>query len=155
MCRRLVTHFSALHFYAMSTTARWHSNICLRWGLACELGGFIAGEQDRPWDKSYRRYGRSLSYEHENTTSSLHFSSLTQNLGARHMSLDSSCLWCNSAFTLISLHTHKQAIPSSNLVIWINLVIFWMTTSGWAEPCLTNACYSSLTIKGAYITTQT
>lgn len=129
-----------------------HSDVFLRWGLACELKGFIAGEQDRGWGNNYKRYRQSLSCEQKKHI--LHFSPLTQNFGARLISLDSSCLCCNWAITLVSLYTHKQTIPRSNVVIfWINRIIFWIMTSGWAEPCLTNACYSSLTIKGAYMTT--
>lgn len=129
-----------------------HSGVFWGWGLACE--GFIAGEQGRGWGNSYKRYGRSLSCEQK--THTLHFLPLAQNVEMRLMSFDPSCLWCNWAITLVYLYTHKQTIPRSNLVIfWINLIIFWEMTSGWAEPCLTNACYSSLTVKKASMTTST
>lgn len=76
---------TSLHFTSMwwAPQQGGHSNICLRWGLACELERFTAGEQDRSWDSSCRRYRKSLSYEHEDITSSPHFSSLTENLAER------------------------------------------------------------------------
>lgn len=112
-----------------------HSNICLRWGLACELERFTAGEQDRPWDNSYMRYRKSLSYEHKDTTSSPIFQLWLKIWQQDWVPPNFSCLWYNSAFILISLHTHKQADPSNNLVIfWINLVILWMMSPGWALP---------------------
>lgn len=65
-----------------------HSDVFLRWGLACELKRFTAGEQDRDWGNNYKRYRQSLSCEEKKHT--LHFSPLTQNFGARLISLDSS-----------------------------------------------------------------
>ena len=78
-----------------------HSDVFVRWGLAWELEGFITGEQGQ--GNSYRRYRKSPSCEQKKHT--LHVSPLTENLGIRLISLDSSCLWCNWAIT--SLCTHK------------------------------------------------
>lgn len=100
---------TSLHF----TSTWWapqqggHSNICLRWGLASWWNrGIHCWWARQTLAQQLKRYGKSQSYEHKDTTPSPYFSALTQNLAARLV-----VSWLQLSLVQLCIHINTPAHP--------------------------------------------